>query len=267
MAVRWPQGPGGHAPRGLASAKTGDFSFATSGEFYPASDTPLPFVALNGLTLGFQCPEPIDPAVAAAFASSVERLRAAGVRLVAIDITEAQAIDNACGFPIAVYESALSMSELAVTKLGISWPSFVDAIESPDVQAVFASQLGNEAIPEAAYRDAVDVQLPRLRAAFDRVFIGVDAILYPTTAHTAPRIGDTGMTDLGGALLPTFPAYTLTSRPDSMAGLPSISLPAGLANGLPFGLQVAGRPGADRHLLGIASALEAILPARPVPPL
>jgi len=48
------------------------------------------------------------------------------------------------------------------------------------------------------------------------------------------------------------PAYGIT-----LAAHPAISIPCGtLANGMPFGLQVVGRRGADRELLGIAKALE-----------
>ena len=48
--------------------------------------------------------------------------------------------------------------------------------------------------------------------------------------------------------------------PWSYTGLPALSLPAGLAtDGLPLGLQVVGRYGADEQLLLWAAALEGAL--------
>jgi mandelamide amidase len=55
--------------------------------------------------------------------------------------------------------------------------------------------------------------------------------------------------------------------PGSNAGLPGISLPAGLtAEGLPVGLELDGALGKDRHLLAVAAAIERVLPRLPRPP-
>jgi amidase len=63
-------------------------------------------------------------------------------------------------------------------------------------------------------------------------------------------------------------AYAVT-----LAGCPAVALPCGLdAAGMPFGLQIVGRPGQDAYVLAVAAALEALLAgdprtARPVPDL
>jgi Asp-tRNA(Asn)/Glu-tRNA(Gln) amidotransferase A subunit family amidase len=55
------------------------------------------------------------------------------------------------------------------------------------------------------------------------------------------------------------PAYGIT-----LTAHPAISIPCGVdANGLPFGLQIVGKRGEDRRLLGIAAALEAHIEALP----
>ena len=55
------------------------------------------------------------------------------------------------------------------------------------------------------------------------------------------------------------PAYGIT-----LTAHPAISIPCGVdANGLPFGLQIVGRRGEDRRLLGIAAAFEAQIEALP----
>jgi aspartyl-tRNA(Asn)/glutamyl-tRNA(Gln) amidotransferase subunit A len=44
--------------------------------------------------------------------------------------------------------------------------------------------------------------------------------------------------------------------PMSLAGIPAISIPCGLADGLPVGLQIAGPALSDSRLLDAAHALE-----------
>jgi len=48
--------------------------------------------------------------------------------------------------------------------------------------------------------------------------------------------------------------------PGSNAGLPGLSVPAGLSNqGLPVGLEIDGLPGEDRKVLAIGVTIEKIL--------
>ena len=59
----------------------------------------------------------------------------------------------------------------------------------------------------------------------------------------------------------TFPTFIRNTDPGSIAGIPGISVPAGLSRvGLPVGIELDGPAGSDRHLLGVARALEADLP-------
>jgi amidase len=51
-------------------------------------------------------------------------------------------------------------------------------------------------------------------------------------------------------------AYTQFVLPVSFAGLPAVSVPAGLADGLPVGVQLVGRPLGERALLDLAEQLE-----------
>ncbi|MFC3052003.1 amidase family protein [Kordiimonas pumila] len=226
---------------------------------------------LQNITLGAVAPESFgmgfDPAVVEAYSKALKSLETQGVNIVEADLGDAIAIDEACGFIIAVYESEASLTRLAAAKLGISPLDFVASIKSPDVKGLIAMQGGVEAIPESVYREAVDTKLPQLRQAFAKVFnvSGVDALIYPTSLFLPPPV-DVGETiSVAGADLPTFPAYTATTRPDSMSGQPSVSLPCGLVEGLPIGLQLVGARGDDTRLLTIAATIEKALPARPIP--
>jgi aspartyl-tRNA(Asn)/glutamyl-tRNA(Gln) amidotransferase subunit A len=47
----------------------------------------------------------------------------------------------------------------------------------------------------------------------------------------------------------------------NLSGLPALTVNCGFdARGLPMGLQIAGRPGADRQVLAIGMAFEALRP-------
>lgn len=53
----------------------------------------------------------------------------------------------------------------------------------------------------------------------------------------------------------------------NMTGQPSVVLPCGFSSeGLPIGLQLTGRRWGDARLLGVAKALEKLLPPCPLPP-
>jgi aspartyl-tRNA(Asn)/glutamyl-tRNA(Gln) amidotransferase subunit A len=73
-----------------------------------------------------------------------------------------------------------------------------------------------------------------------------DVLLLPTTPQTAFAFDD-----------PTPPSQADFTAPASVAALPAISVPAGAAGGLPFGLQLVGRD--DAALLGVAARLEQAL--------
>ena len=54
--------------------------------------------------------------------------------------------------------------------------------------------------------------------------------------------------------------------PVSLAGLPSLSIPCGLADGLPVGLQLAGPAFSENLLFDVAHALEQAIGFDPTPP-
>lgn len=85
-----------------------------------------------------------------------------------------------------------------------------------------------------------------------------DALLIPTTPYPAPGAADTEM-DLGAAgpvaLDRVGPGWI--SCTVNLAGLPALNLPAGVSrDGLPVGVSLVGRSGADGLLLALALAWE-----------
>ena len=113
--------------------------------------------------------------------------------------------------------------------------------------------LGTYAL-SAGYYDAYYVKAQQVRtlikAEFDEVLSQVDALLAPTSPSVAFKIG--AKTD-DPLLMYLNDACTL---PVNIAGLPGISLPCGLSNGLPVGLQVIGRAFDEATVLRVADAYE-----------
>jgi mandelamide amidase len=200
---------------------------------------------------------------------TLKALAKAGVVLVEADIPDVGALDNAAGFPIALYETIVDLNAyLAGHKTGLNFAKVVAQVASPDVKGILSSLLGEMAVPEPAYREALTVHRPKLQKAYADHFAGqrVEAIIFPTTPLPAAKIGEDETTMLNGAQVPTFPTFIRNTGPGSVAGIPGLSLPAGLTPaGLPVGMEIDSPAGTDRRLLAIGRALEPILPKLPPP--
>jgi len=186
------------------------------------------------------------------------------------DVPDASRLDNEAGFPIALYETVVDLNAyLAEHGLSMRYPELVAQVASPDVKGLLQSLLGEGAVPEAAYRHAVNVQRPQLQAAYEDYFKRheVSALVVPTTPLAAAPIGQDETVMLNGQAVPTFPTFIRNCSPASVAGIPGISLPAAMTRGgLPLGLEIEAPRGADAQLLAIARAVEAVLPRTPAPP-
>lgn len=91
----------------------------------------------------------------------------------------------------------------------------------------------------------------RFRAETAALLADVDCLVMPTVSNVAPPRDTTGDR--------TFQA------PWSLLGLPAITLPSGLSDGLPVGLQLVAGPWEEARLFAIAAWVESILPALPAP--
>jgi aspartyl-tRNA(Asn)/glutamyl-tRNA(Gln) amidotransferase subunit A len=106
----------------------------------------------------------------------------------------------------------------------------------------------------AGYYDAYYKKAQKIRSLiaddFARSFAKVDAILTPTTPTPAFGIGE----KLDPVTMYLNDVFTV---PASLAGLPGISVPAGLSSaGLPLGLQIIGRPYDEETMFNVAAKLE-----------
>lgn len=232
----------------------------------------LPAAALKGQRLGVPRGhfwENLDTEVATLMESALRSLKEAGAVLVEADIADAPRLDNEAGFPIALYETIVDLDAyLAEHGSAMRYADVVAQVASPDVKGLLQSLLGDGAVPEAAYRNALKVQRPQLQAAYSEYFKrhNVSAMLYPTTPLPAAPIGQDETVMLNGQSVPTFPTFIRNCSPASVAGIPGISLPTALTRGgLPLGLELDAPQHADAQLLAIARAVEAVLPKMPPP--
>ncbi len=117
----------------------------------------------------------------------------------------------------------------------------------------------------AGYYDAYYLKAQRVRALIARDFTEAyktcDVILTPTTPSAAFAIGETADDPIAMYLNDVF------TVPVNLAGLPGISVPAGLsADGLPLGLHVIGRAFDEETLFRVAGVLESAANFTATPP-
>ncbi len=111
---------------------------------------------------------------------------------------------------------------------------------------------------EAYYGTAQRVRT-RIVEDFEVAFADVDVLASPTSPTVAFPIGERTGDPLAMYL------SDVCTIPVSLAGLPSLSIPCGLSDGLPVGLQLAGPALSENRLLDIAHALETAIGFDAVP--
>ena len=107
----------------------------------------------------------------------------------------------------------------------------------------------------AGYYDAYYLKAQKVRALiardFDEAFKSCDAILTPTAPSAAFALGEKMDDPIAMYLNDVF------TVPVNLAGLPGISVPAGLSGeGLPLGLQVIGKAFDEEMVFRVGSAIE-----------
>ena len=116
----------------------------------------------------------------------------------------------------------------------------------------------------AGYYDAYYLKAQRVRSLitsdFAAAFEQVDCILTPTAPSAAFAIGEKADDPVAMYLNDVF------TVPADLAGLPAISIPAGLSgDGLPLGLQITGRTFDEETILRVATVLESAAQFRHLP--
>ncbi|MBL8983080.1 MAG: amidase [Gemmatimonadetes bacterium] len=93
-----------------------------------------------------------------------------------------------------------------------------------------------------------------VQAAFSEAFGSVDLLVGATLPVAPPTIEAPTLVHINGRELTTVEAFTRYNGPQNVAGIPALSVPAGLVKGLPVGLQVMGAMGRDAMVLALGRA-------------
>jgi aspartyl-tRNA(Asn)/glutamyl-tRNA(Gln) amidotransferase subunit A len=243
----------GHDPRDSTSVDTPvpDYAAALSGE-------------VRGLRLGvpreFFVPG-MEPGVEAAVRTAIDALRDLGAEIVDVSLPSTDK-GLATYYIIAPAEASANLARYDGVRYGLSagaeelWENYERTRGSGfGAEVKRRIMLGTYAL-SAGYYDAYYVKAQQVRTLikdeFDRVLADVDAILAPTSPNVAFELGAKVDDPLAMYLND---ACTL---PVNIAGLPGVSVPCGLAVGLPVGLQVIGRAFDEATILRVADAYERV---------
>ena len=209
----------------------------------------------------------LDPDVAVVCEQALTKLGDAGIILVDVVIDQLEPLCNQIGFPVALYEFVRGLP--AYLQMGgstLTLTDLVDGIGSPDVAEIVNGLLEQE-ITDAAYQQALVLRL-KLQKAYQNCFRThkLDALIFPTSPLPAQPIGHDTTIILNGVCVPVFTTFIRNTEPASDAGIPGISIPAGLtSSGMPVGLELDGQYNEDQALLNVAATVEMILGSIPKP--
>ena len=167
----------------------------------------------------------------------------------------------ACYYIIAPSECSANLARYDGVKYGYSYQNTEIMWEAMDKtrQHGFGPEvkrrimLGTYAL-SAGYYDAYYLKAQQVRTLirqeFDRVFQRADALVAPTSPTTAFRLGEKTTDPLQMYL------SDICTIPVNIAGLPGISVPCGLSEGLPVGMQLIGPHQSEETMLRLAHAYE-----------
>ena len=123
----------------------------------------------------------------------------------------------------------------------------------PNVRANIEEALGYSAYDVARAQTAQTAMYWRWQDFFG----DVDVVITPSITLSPRSWRELAPTEIDGQPTRTYFHWLALAYGVTLVGHPAVSLPVGLdAKGMPFGLQIVGRQGADAHVLGVAAALE-----------
>jgi len=232
-------------------------------------DAPVPnyLEALTGDLKGVRLGVPkeyfvagMEPGVEASIQAAIDTLRGLGAEIGEVSLPHSD-YGLAAYYIIAPAECSANLARYDGVKYGYSAP---DAENMWDgyyktrgrgfgEEVKRRIMLGTYAL-SSGYYDAFYVKAQKIRTLikqdFDRAFERFDAIIAPTSPTVAFEIG--AKTDDPLAMY----LNDVCTIPVNLAGLPGISVPCGLSDGLPVGLQVIGKALGESTLLRVAHAFE-----------
>jgi aspartyl-tRNA(Asn)/glutamyl-tRNA(Gln) amidotransferase subunit A len=166
-----------------------------------------------------------------------------------------------CYYIVAPAEASSNLARYDGIRYGLRVPGgAIDELYENTRAAGFGAEVRRRVmigtyVLSAGYYDAYYLKAQKVRTLiardFEEAYKKVDAILTPTAPSAAFALGETSDDPITMYLNDVFTVSV------NLAGLPGLSLPAGLsADGLPLGLQVIGRPFDEETVFRVAGVLE-----------
>ena len=218
---------------------------------------------IRGLKVGIPKeyrPDGMSDEINAVWDQGIEWLKAAGATPVEISLPHTKyALPTY--YIIAPAEASSNLARYDGVRFGLRVPGkTLDELYAKTRAAGFGAEVRRRIligtyVLSAGYYDAYYDKARRVRTLiardFENAFKTVDVILTPTAPSPAFAPGEKGDDPVAMYLEDVF------TVPTSLAGLPGLSLPAGLnAQGLPLGLQLIGRPFDEATVLRVAEVME-----------
>jgi len=221
--------------------------------------------SIKGMTIGIpkEYRMPGMPAeIEALWTKGAEWLKAAGAKLVEVSLPHTKYALPAY-YIVGPAEASSNLARYDGVRYGLRVPGgdIVDMYEKTRAEG-FGKEVRRRVmigtyVLSAGYYDAYYLRAQKVRTLIKRDFErcyadGIDAMLTPATPSAAFGVGEKSSGDPVEMYLNDI--FTVTVN---MAGLPGISVPAGLdAQGLPLGLQLIGRPFDEETLFSLGQVIE-----------
>jgi indoleacetamide hydrolase len=233
---------------------------------------PTDQAGLKGIRLGYaprQHLDLIDADVEKLFRETLSKLRDAGAEIVEIDLGQDFAtIAERATWGIFFHETKPAISDFVkVNNVPVTFEQIYEDL-TPNIKgawSTFVVPTSAKYIGEEAYQGFMTRDRPELKRRYSEAFAKVDALIFPTTPCTAPRIDKQWEFSVAGKDM-SYLVLAKNTFATNCADLPGISIPMGLtANNLPVGMEIDAGSSRDATLLEIALRVEAVIGSIPAP--
>jgi aspartyl-tRNA(Asn)/glutamyl-tRNA(Gln) amidotransferase subunit A len=204
--------------------------------------------------------EAIEPGVRTAFEGALELARDLGAEVGECDLPLSYRYGMPCYYLVAPAEASSNLARYDGVRYGprTEAATYDEMVERTRDDGFGAEpkrriMLGTYAL-SAGYYDAFYGQAQKVRTLLIRehrdALEGFDAIVTPTSPTVAFAVGDKAADPLA------MYACDLLTIPSCLAGLPGLSIPCGLSDGLPVGLQLIGPQFGENGLFRVGHVFE-----------
>jgi aspartyl-tRNA(Asn)/glutamyl-tRNA(Gln) amidotransferase subunit A len=213
--------------------------------------------------------EGIEPGVKAAVEAAIAQAESLGAELDSCELPISAEYGLACYYLVAPSEASANLARYDGVRYGLrsDGADFREMVmrtrhdglgDEPKRRIMLGTYALSSGYYDAYYASAQKVRT-LIKREHDASFERFDVLVSPTCPTTAFALGERAADPLAMYLT------DLLTIPPNMAGLPSLSMPCGLSNGLPVGLQLIGPQFAENTLFKVAHALELAIGFDPVP--